>query len=109
MGQYCEGSIDAVKARKELEKTGLFSEGALRTFDWFAEEVYTSQGDEVGTTIRKAAAIVGCDPEIIRNYGKQGKIRVEDNMYFFKFVPYQEIIKAKRIYLKNTANRRNHD
>lgn len=90
-------------ATERLMDTGLFNDDQLRCFKTWAREL---SGGLIGTSIAKAAIIVGCSETTISSYAQDGKIETHPDEGWARFVPVDSIIAAKQIYDKNKGGRK---
>lgn len=91
-------------AARELAETGLFTESQINEFIYWAEE--RALDGMVGISLRKGANVMGCAPQVLERYVKLDWVWAGNRYGWSRFLPHDQLIKAKRIYDKNVAKRK---
>ena len=103
MSDYRFDTENVRNAARELEKTGLFTESQIKEFTHWAEERFDGA---VGISLRKGANVIGCAPQVLERYVRLEWVYAGNRYGWSRFLPHDQLIKAKQIYDKNTAARR---
>lgn len=103
MSDYRYDTKNVRKAAQELKNTGLFTDSQINEFTNWAEERFDGA---VGISLRKGANVIGCAPQVLERYVKLEWVYAGNRYGWSRFLPHDQLIKAKQIYEKNMAKRR---